>query len=640
MVRVRPAGWWLVSVTLIVAAGIAEAQLPAAKLFPPAALTGWTPLGCRLAAGTAPALPPHSGWHNLHGDAGSADEVSVALAPVLRTDWTVETATYNPTGPVFDRMGHLYVSPFIPYENVVLLSLDAADGTRRWAIPGTGAPPGGSAPMVLADPADPTRDLVYLALYDRALAVRSDGSIVWDVPTGLTLGPERIEHLVLGVNYVPTADAIVALTGDGHLYALDRATGAPLLPAPFLLPGERTPVVPSVLPPAILAAADQQFRELVDLPEGTLPLFIGALLGNGVKVANMFSVDAHSGRMWVAATAPDAEDGTLDGVSELGALYGLELVSDGSGHHVEEVCHRSFIGGSASTPTVAADGSRVYVADNTTLLLAIGADCADLWSVDVGAQIFGSVAASSDRQELYTSTQLGITKIVDHGTSGEIAWSANLDVFDLAPGQLSLNMNLVGIAANGLAFQAGAGVVLNNTALPAIVGTGVLDRDTGAVRTFTGGGEETVAVMSIGPDGAIYLGNSPLRRIFARVLGLSTAPLVGGVTKFASDRPALLMRDAICAASARVQNAAAQLACPGGRTADAVQAGELIAQARRAAPDAVAAGSLRALQWSRLDRRLGRAEPFLAAVAADPSQTRALKRAGRRLTRVCRMLSR
>jgi outer membrane protein assembly factor BamB len=630
----------LIIALAVLSAAPVSGQLPAAKTFPDPAVTAWAPVGCRLASGSAPALPPRSGWHNLHGDAASSDEVAVALAPVLRTDWTAEAATYNPTGPVFDRAGNLYVSPFVPYENVVLFSLDPRDGSRRWAIAGTGAPPGASAPVVLVDPNAPGSDIVYLALYDRALAVRTDGSIVWDVATGLSLGPNAIDDLVLGLNYVPSADALVALTADGQMYALDRATGAPLLSAPFALPGERTPSVPSVLPPAILAAADQQFRQFVDLPAGTLPVFIGALLGNGVKVANMFSVDARTGRMWVAATAPDGEDGTVDGVSQLGALYALRLVDDAPGHHIEALCHRSFVGGSASTPTLSADGARVYVGDNTTHLLAIGTDCTDRWSVDVGAQIFGSVAASSDRQEIYTSTQLGITKVVDQGAAGAVVWSANLDVFDLAPGQLNLNMNLVAIGANGLAFQAGAGVVLNNTALPSIVGTGVLDRETGAVRAFTGGGEETVAVMSTGPDGAIYLGNSPLRRIFARVLGLSSAPLTGGVTKFASARPELLMRDAACAAAARLTNAAAQVGCADGTGADVAQAGELIAQIRAAAPDALADGGIRPIPWSRLNRRLANGERFLAAAALDPTQTRVVKRAARPLARVCRKLSR
>jgi hypothetical protein len=42
--------------------------------------------------------------------------------------------------------------------------------------------------------------------------------------------------------------------------------------------------------------------------------------------------------LWVAATASDAEDGTVDGVSEFGALYRLGVVAGTAGLQVEEVC--------------------------------------------------------------------------------------------------------------------------------------------------------------------------------------------------------------------------------------------------------------------------------------------------------------
>jgi len=163
---------------------------------------------------------------------------------------------FNPTGPVFDSDGNLYFAPLIPYEAVVLVSLDPATGARRWAIPGTGAPPGGSAPIVLRDPDAPPREIVYLALYDRVLAVATDGTIVWDVPSGLTLGPDVTDNLVLGTNYLPTLDAIIGLSLDGYLFAVDRRTGAPLLNAPFQLPGAPTPgdarfINPETAPPSI-----------------------------------------------------------------------------------------------------------------------------------------------------------------------------------------------------------------------------------------------------------------------------------------------------------------------------------------------------------------------------------------------------
>jgi len=605
----------LMGLAILSAATVARAQTSTPKTFAPPAKTKWKPVGCRAVPATDPVLPAHNLWSNIHADTAASDGTSLAFTPMMHEDWTAETATYNPTGPVFDSQGNLYFSPFIPYENVVLISLNPTDGARRWAIAGKGAPPGGAAPMVLRDPNAPATEIIYLALYDRALAVRTDGTIVWDVPTGLTRGSAAaIEYLASGVNYLPAADAIVGLTGDGYIFLLDRETGARLLATPYQLPGQRSPVVPPSLPESLTTAADVLFRQFVNVPVKSLTRFTAILLGNDVEVANMFAVDPRTGRLWVAATAPDAEDGAADGRSSLGALYGLDAVSGASGYTITEACHRSFDGGSASTPTLDAEGTRIYLGDNFGKLLAIDSACQDVWEVDLGSQIFGSVAASADNHEVYASTQAGIFKVIDEGTQGRVAWTAQLDVYDLVGEQLNLNMNLVATGANGLAFQAGAGTLLNNVAIASTIGAGVLDRDKGTVRSFAPGGEETVAVMSTGPDGALYLGNSPVRRLFGQVLGVSPAPLRGGITKFAPERLDLLVRDAACAAQARAKNANKfKKTCPDALAADATQVQELIDQIQSAGPQAVAAGNIKATDWAKFEKKLTDAEAALAA---------------------------
>jgi outer membrane protein assembly factor BamB len=627
----------LLSLTLLLPLAAFGQSTP--KLFPPPGRTAWVPSGCRTVPPSNDRFLSREGFRNLHSDALATDEISRALAPMIREAWTAETATYNPTGPVFDRAGNVYFSPLAPFEDVVLISLDPSDGSRRWAIAGGGARPGGSTPMVLADPLG-GGDVVYLVVYDRALAVRDDGTIVWDVATGLdATGLSVFDTFVLGTNYVPQLDAIVAATLDGYVLLFDRLTGAPLMSAPHQLPGLRSPDPPPSLPQGIRDAADAELRTLVDLPPGAMDQFTDVILGNNVEVANHLSVDPATGRLWVAATAPDAEDGTVDGLSSLGALYGLDVVLTGGGYQVVEACHRSFVGGSATTPALRTDGTRVYVGDNAGKLLALARDCSLLWEVDLGSQIYGSIAVASDKAEIYASTQEGIAKVIDADTSGTFVWLADLDVFNLASGARNLNLNLVAIGANGLGFQAGAGAILNGVALPNPVGAGVLDRETGAVRYFVGGGEETVAAINTGPDGSMYLGNSPVRRIFARVIGTSTRPLLGGITKFAAERHDLLMRDAACAAEARAANAYAnQALCPESARADARQIRELIAQVRENADGALAEDRIGPLRWRRLDRRLVRADERIAAAEPLIPADRGLRRAASILRLVCKLL--
>ena len=503
-----------VSFALFLVATTALGQTP--KSFPPAARTEWAPVGCRTPDAGGSPLASRATWRSLHSDEVNTDEVGVAYAPSFVADWVAEPTTWNPTGPVFDDVGNLYFVPLLPYEPVALISLDHVTGARRWSVPATTpAPVGSGTPLVLDDPDHPGEQLIYVGLYDRAFAVRQDGSIVWDVATGLPGGPTG----VFGVNYHPGADAIVGLTGNGWIYALDRRTGASVLTAPFQLPGVVSPPGPPLAaPPAIQACAQAELATFANFGSRPISDVVDVLLGNGVEVANYFSVAPNTGRLWVAATAPDDEDGTTDGVSQLGALYGIDLVPAGPLWTVAEMCHRSFVGGSASTPALRRDGSRVYVGDNIGNLIAIDSACSDAWSIPVGGQITGSIGVASDNGEMYASTATTIHQVIDGGTTAAIKWSADLDVFDLGAGQVVFNQNLAGIGANGIAFQAGAGIVAGASRLTLTTGMGILDRLTGKVRHFAGGLDETVAVMSSGPDGALYIGNSPIRRPFAKCL--------------------------------------------------------------------------------------------------------------------------
>lgn len=597
--------------------------------FAPPLVTQWKPVGCRTVPWSNPVLGSRDRWRMLHGDIVNSDEVSIAAAPVIAPDWRAEPNTFNVTVPTFDRNGNLYFAPFLPYENVTMISLDPTTGARRWAIPGTGAPVGACAPMVLNDPANPGQEIVYQALYDRVIAVRTDGTIVWDVPSGLTLTGVLRQDAVPGINYHPGLDAIVGLTGDGHIYMVSRTTGAQLLNAPFSLPGEPSPPGAGVaLPPSLIADVSAALSTLINFPAGSdLLTFLGAILGNNVEVSNSFSIDPFSNRLWVAATAPDGDDGTVDGVSEFGAYYGLDVVPSGSAYDITIGCSRSFAGGSASTPDVRTDGTRSYFGDNLGSLIAIDQSCNEVWSLNIGSQITGSIALSSDNHEMYVSTQTDIIQVFDDGPSAHLGWTADLTAYAPgAPDRANFNLLLAGIAANGVNFLGGAGLApgtLANIGLPFTVGYGVLDRETGTIRYFADGLDESIAEMNVAPDGAYYNSNSPIRRAFAHALFPTlTPPIEGGIRKYAPTRLDLLIRDDACAASDRAANAAAYAAtCPASAAADGVQVDELIAQARLVAPRALANGELTPLKWDRFDAAFTTANgaaPATAAAALAP----------------------
>jgi hypothetical protein len=263
-------------------------------------------------------------------------------------------------------------------------------------------------------------------------------------------------------------------------------------------------------------------------------------------------------------------------------------------------------GGGGPPPRLRSDDTRVYVADNFGNVIALDSECNELWTLDVGSQVTGSIAVASDNDELYASTQVDLIKIVDQGASGSIVWTADLSVYNPGSPTLSnFSTLLAGIAANGVSFMAGIGSppggVSANTGLPIKVGYGVLDRDTGAVRYFADGLDESVAELNAGPDGAYYNANSPVRRAFARLIMPYPTLLQGGIRKFAPRRVDLLVRDAICAAADRAVNAASvALSCPDSAEADGEQIGDLLDQVERMGPVAATRGDLTAPKWDRL----------------------------------------
>lgn len=616
---------------LTAAIGIVAGCVPVKKPYAPPEKTGWKPEGCRSVPAEDPVLGSRSYWRNLHSDAVGSDEVSIALAPVFEAEWTVEPNTFNVTGPVFDAAGNLYFSRSLPLDEAILISLDPSDGSRRWAIEGAGMV--GGTPMVLADPEEPGREIVYLGLYDRALAVGTDGVTLWDVSTGLTGSGDPAMDLCLGIQYLPGADAIVGLTRDGHIYALDRTSGEPVLETPHSLPGEKTP--PALTGPFGSYLAEQVTEELGDiigeLPPGfDFKVIFEILGGSNSEVTNHFSIDPHTGRMWVAATAPDGEDGVVDGVSEVGALFGLDMVPNGGPYYeIVEGCHRYFPGGSASTPSLSPDGSRVYIADGTANLIAVDGNCDDAWSLDIGEQIRGSVGVASDNGEIYVPLPSGLVQVIDQGTEGIIRWRAELDMYfisDPYSDQYEIgNVNLASIGANGIGFQGGAGPNVEELPLLTLrIGTGILDRETGKIRYFGKGVEGTAAVMSTGPDGALYLGNSPIGRAMARVFFEDlTPPLTGGITKYGARRLDLLIRDAACAAADRAANAhEVSGACPDSAEADIAQIRDLIAQCRSASAGAIADGDLTEDQWASIDLWFRAAERKLEIGTLDVAASR------------------
>lgn len=583
--------------------------------------TTWKPTGARrISSNDNINARPVTFGRALHTDTHGSDEITTVIAPVVTKAWDAETSFFIPEGPVFDSQGNIYFSPVFPPEDVIIVSIEPEKGERRWVLEGFSA--GAGTPLILIDP-DTGEDLVYVGTYDRAVALKTDGTILWDVTTGLPkIDPEwpLTNQHSFGINYHMQTDSLIASMGDGHVYIVDRKTGKALLESPFMMPGAPTKVNNFSLPEKIKAKANQDIIHMVGkLSDSFDPIdsILHSTAGELQKVSNFFSIDSNSGRIWIAATMLDEEDGNIDGASDFAALYGMDLIRDGLFYRLKINSVTKVPGGTASTPAISADGKRVYVADAFDTVYAVNTDNGDIiWSLNVGSKVTGSLDVAADNGEIFANTRTEIKKLFDRGDHAELAWTAKMDMY--SPGRFQANFKSLGaeIGANGVAFTGAVGVVMGKQKFPLKLGAGVIDRETGEVISFAFGGEDSVSSTVTGPDGGIYIGNSPLRRVLGRaILGESKSPqaVIGGITKYKPIHQNLLIRDALWAAANRARNTATLVdSHPAEAEQDIYQIRQLLDQCSRVAPTALEEGSITTRRWELIVNLMDQVESTLS----------------------------
>ncbi len=616
--------------------------LPEPPIDPPSSVTTWAPIGPRTVGNYSyDVIPKPNSFHTMHVGPNNGDNVWVALAPELELDWVAETSFYVPEGPTYDNEGNLYFSPLFPQENVSLVSLDAQTGDRNWAVEGNADNAGSGAVLILNEPDEPGKQIIYHATYTEVMALRPDQTIVWQHTTDLQLPPvvpgERSTTHSFGFNYHPQTDTVIVVMMGGEILAFDRKTGDPV--ALGQIPGAPAVSATTGLPQNVVDAADA----LTDMVFGTTPsglsffsTIVDVIFGGGSVVTNYFAIDPNTSRIYVAATAEDGADGTVDGLSELGALYALELVDDGNGGLQFEIVHSvSFTGGTGSTPAVSEDGARVFISDNVGNVIALDRDLEEIWRYELGGPVAASIAISPDNDEVYAVTRKDVYKLIDEGDAASLDWIATLDAFTDDPEvEVEFQALTPTITANGVAISVGGGRSIADREIMLKVGVGLLDRDTGRLRSFALGREESIAITSVAQDGGIYTASSPVRRAAGVALDLQgvAEEIIGGISRYKPVRNDLLVRDATCAAGVRARNAA-EIAATSAAAAeeDMRQVQVLIEQSRGALSRAGADGDLTSQVVADLDDRLASIASSLTADGLDA--------AGNALVAVCAELA-
>lgn len=235
---------------------------------------------------------------------------------------------------------------------------------------------------------------------------------------------------------------LLTITQSGQLDVLDRQTGAQVVSTQQLL-----------------GHPDFLERPGLEWPEPETGLNDCASGGPHCPVANVSALDLETGLFYVTVWEP----GT-GAASMLAMRYG-----DGS---VEQEWRLDGLrGGSATSPALSADGSTVYVGDNSGRLLAVDtADGRTKWTHELNWTPTGGISVSEDGMVLPAGNEGHLLGLRDNGDSVERVWERK----DLAlrgtpvqtEGHTGYTPAAIGDGLQLITFDTSTGDTIDSDALP------------------------------------------------------------------------------------------------------------------------------------------------------------------------------
>ncbi|WP_370307366.1 outer membrane protein assembly factor BamB family protein [Sinimarinibacterium flocculans] len=402
-----------------------------------------------------------SGWSAVHADAGNADYSPLPgaadLQPVWSRSFTGRCVPHLPfcinLGPTSDAQGQTYVV-LNALSGCVLFALDSATGDTIWCSDEVDRFASISSPLIDRE------GHLYLADSEAMHAFDRDGSLLWESP---------IVGVPLSAHFTPGGN-LIFITHIGHVHVLRRNDGSPVMPAVVLAPGLQYESGENVLSCA------------TGRPQ--------------CPSANTPAIDLTSGRFiftWWEPGAPQS------------GVRAMQLTEGASPLLTPLWSNESMSGGSASSPTLSADGSRVYVTDNGRELHALDAATGEtIWRFDIGYAAAGSPSVSPHGLIMPAgggalSGGGRVLAVQDRGDHAALAWRQG------------------GWINGGISTQAAGNIAyvtdLQLAALPYLV---VVDTETGSEldRELLPGLQGFTVGTTVGHDGSVYV-PSVLGELFA-----------------------------------------------------------------------------------------------------------------------------
>ena len=459
----------------------------------------------------------------VHGDPANSDLIDCESASRFEAGWHALEGLGIPQPNTFSPDGATtYVTTTNPEaDGCRVHALDVRTGESVWC---RSYDPSVSAGSVEVD----LDGHLYFTVAGALVSLDADGEERWR--TSLPAGPGGAEDTAWGV-HMSAAGHVVTVTTAGTVAVYDRDTGDPRsslsIPETWGYPpveALQLSVDPSALFPESIVENIESVFGPTDADSASSG--IGAFLGAGAFVDNTVAISPR-GEIYVIGAGPDRETGALVQIH----------MSDEDGTLTPGWVARTRLG-SATTPSVSADGRWVVIGDGASMERFLNPDAAvghvriadiDACDANTDADADPAVCAFATSQEMEREPMAGAPAIAEDGTvyfyelelgfgaagsardvvalapSGEERWRASLpDGLDWTSVITVTRNHLIGTAtAVSHSEEKFLSLPLPRTSRDELV---VLRRADGRVVSRLPIPDDSSATVTIGGDGSLYVG--------------------------------------------------------------------------------------------------------------------------------------
>ncbi|MGI9616309.1 MAG: PQQ-binding-like beta-propeller repeat protein [Acidimicrobiales bacterium] len=312
-------------------------------------------------------------WPTIHGDARNSDTAPFPGHDDLDLVWDRDFPGAIAAAATIDGEGRVYVTATGTDPGCHLFAIDLETGVDEWCTAEVNRWAVSSSVLIDIDGNLFVGDDEAMHSFDR------DGNLRWETPI---VGAPISAQFLLNSH-------LIFVTHIGQVVVLDRANGTPIVPVFETLPGETYTV-----------------------GDGLDGCLFG---GPNCPSANTLAVDMTTGRFYITLRPPGAN------AAELRALqfdYDTNTIS-------ELWSNATLGGGTATSPVISPDGTRVYVNDNDGNFHALDAlTGAVIWTVDMGFAPAGSPSVDATGRAMPAGAAGSeLLALQDNGPSGTILWS-------------------------------------------------------------------------------------------------------------------------------------------------------------------------------------------------------------------------